>query len=39
MNELYKLERTALEGYKTFNFPQGMGCIGIRRIVLSHAVF
>lgn len=24
MNELYKLERIALEGYGTYNFPRGM---------------
>lgn len=24
MNELYKLERTALEGYRAYNFPRGM---------------
>lgn len=24
MNELYKLERTTLEGYETYNFPKGM---------------
>ena len=35
MNELYKLERTALEGYRTYNFPRGMSCLCIYRAVLT----
>ena len=35
MNELYKLERAALEGYKTYNFPRGMSCMRIYRAVLT----
>ncbi|KAN0085929.1 tRNA synthetases class I (I, L, M and V) domain containing protein [Tylopilus felleus] len=40
MNELYKLERTALEGYATFNFPRVMVALtNFANITLSSLYF